>query len=102
MLRVLGKSGLLVDSPLGIKGIGVVMSSETCLYSGYPGQGKKVAMPSSPPTGHLNEKIVALLSGLITVFSLIAQAYRTFMFFRHGEKPEITSGQLTSKGRIAP
>lgn len=48
------------------------------------------------------KKIVALLSGLITAFSFIAQADRTFMFFRHGEKPEITSGQLTSKDTIAP
>ncbi len=38
------------------------------------------------------KKIVSLLSGLITVFSLIAQADRTFMFFCHGEKPEITRG----------
>lgn len=44
------------------------------------------------------KKIFALLLSLITTVPLVAQGDSTFVFFRHGEKPDNTSGQLTCKG----
>ncbi|MBW1216387.1 histidine phosphatase family protein [Pantoea allii] len=44
------------------------------------------------------KKIFVLLFGLTIMIPLSADADSTYVFFRHGEKPDNTSGQLTCKG----
>ncbi|ARF49888.1 MULTISPECIES: histidine phosphatase family protein [Pantoea] len=44
------------------------------------------------------KNVFALLFGLATLIPLKASADSTFVFFRHGEKPDNASGQLTCKG----
>ncbi|WP_324019925.1 histidine phosphatase family protein [Pantoea sp. JZ29] len=44
------------------------------------------------------KNVFALLFGLATLIPLKASADNTFVFFRHGEKPDNASGQLTCKG----
>ncbi|MFB4355491.1 histidine phosphatase family protein [Pantoea sp. BS_4] len=44
------------------------------------------------------KNVFALLFGLATLIPLQASADSTFVFFRHGEKPDNASGQLTCKG----
>ena len=43
-------------------------------------------------------KFLALLFGVALVTPLFAQADKVYVFFRHGEKPDNDSGQLTCKG----
>ncbi|WHS97227.1 MAG: hypothetical protein LZT29_00051 [Pantoea stewartii] len=44
------------------------------------------------------KNVFALLFGFATLIPLKASADSTFVFFRHGEKPDNASGQLTCKG----
>lgn len=44
------------------------------------------------------KNVFALLLGLATLIPLNTLADSTFVFFRHGEKPDNASGQLTCKG----